>query len=193
MGLQKYRKKRKFIKTPEPKGKNTTGSKSLVFVVQKHQASHLHYDFRLELGGVLKSWAVPKGPSLRPEDKRMAMMVEDHPYDYKDFEGHIPPGNYGAGTVIVWDKGTYGSLDGGTKKEQEKELEKGLRAGDFKFKLKGKKLSGAFVLVKMKNRQKNAWLLIKKKDEGASDADITKKDRSVVSGKTLEKLADERL
>src|SRR5215212_7899178 len=130
MSLKEYQRKRKFSQTPEPAGKRKAQRKrrksqknELVFVVQKHKASHLHYDFRLELKGALKSWAVPKGPSMNPNDKRLAMLVEDHPFDYKDFEGVIPKGNYGAGTVIIWDQGTYEPVEpAATKAEQEKLL-----------------------------------------------------------------------
>ena len=187
MGLAAYKKKRSFAKTPEPKG-GKAGAK-LHFVVQKHAASQLHYDFRLEMKGVLKSWAVPKGPSLNPSEKRLAMLVEDHPYDYKDFEGIIPPGNYGAGTVIIWDAGTYEPLENvKTKAEQEKLLMKGFDAGSLKFRLHGEKLKGEFVLVKTKQRAENAWLLIKHRDEFASLEDIRAEDQSVQSGKTLEDL-----
>ena len=184
MALTLYKKKRSFKDTPEPVGGKAAGP-VLRFVIQKHDATRLHYDFRLEMEGVLKSWAVPKGPSLNPEDKRLAMMVEDHPYDYRTFEGIIPEGNYGAGTVIVWDEGTYESLDGGSKKEQEKTLLQQLKKGSLKFKINGKKLKGEFALVKLKNAENNAWLLIKHRDKYAKESDITKKDKSVVSGKTL--------
>jgi bifunctional non-homologous end joining protein LigD len=189
MALEKYKKKRDFKETTEPKGGKSI-DKNLIFVVQKHSASHLHYDFRLELKGVLVSWAVPKGPSMNSEDKRLAMMVEDHPFDYRDFEGIIPKGNYGAGEVIVWDTGIY-IPEGGTtsKKENEKIMYKMLSDGDVKIVLLGKKLKGEFAIVKMKGaKENNSWLLIKKNDEYASDADILKKDKSVKSNLTIEKL-----
>jgi bifunctional non-homologous end joining protein LigD len=189
MGLKEYKQKRSFDDTPEPTGGAGKGTE-LLFVIQKHAASRLHYDFRLELKGVLKSWAVPKGPSLNPADKRLAMLVEDHPFDYKDFEGIIPKGNYGAGTVIIWDQGTYEPLEkADTKAEQEKILLKGFHAGQLKFRMHGKKLKGEFVLVRTAYRGENTWLLIKHRDEYAGDADITLKDKSVVSGKTLEQVA----
>lgn len=186
MGLTKYNEKRAFERTPEPKG-GKAGKDELIFVIQKHDASRLHYDFRLEMDGVLKSWAVPKGPSTDPLVKRLAMMVEDHPYDYKDFEGIIPEGNYGAGTVMVWDFGTYEPLEEVEgKKGKEKMLLKELRSGSLKFRLHGKKLKGEFALVKTKGMEENAWLLIKHRDKYASEEDITEKDRSAVSRKTLE-------
>jgi bifunctional non-homologous end joining protein LigD len=187
MALKEYNKKRAFDQTPEPTGGKSAAA-SLHFVVQKHDATRLHYDFRLEMEGVLKSWAVPKGPSLNPDDRRLAMMVEDHPFDYKDFEGQIPEGNYGAGTVIVWDEGVYESLEPqSSKKKEEKLLLTQLKAGSLKVRLFGKKLKGEFALVHIKNNGKgdNAWLLIKHKDEYAKATDITKKDKSVLSGKTI--------
>src|SRR5690606_31591995 len=175
--------------TPEPAGGKAPAAQ-LRFVVQKHHASRLHYDFRLELRGVLKSWAVPKGPSLNPKDKRLAMEVEDHPYDYKDFEGVIPKGNYGAGTVIVWDEGTYEPLESnGDKEAMEKDLMKQWRTGSLKVVLKGKKLKGEFALVKMSGKEDNAWLLIKHNDKYATDADVTRKEKSVVSKLTLDQVA----
>jgi bifunctional non-homologous end joining protein LigD len=166
MSLTTYNKKRHFAKTPEPSGqrKVKTG-KQLSFVIQRHDASRLHFDFRLELNGVLKSWAVPKGPSLNPSDKRLAVMVEDHPLAYGKFEGEIPEGNYGAGTVEIWDSGTY-TLDNDLGSDQ-KEIEKQLAKGSLKFVLKGKKLKGSYALVRLKD-DKN-WLLIKHKDEYATN------------------------
>jgi bifunctional non-homologous end joining protein LigD len=168
MSLTRYKKKRNFRSTAEPAGKVRKAGAQLIFVVQRHKASHLHYDFRLEMEGVLKSWAVPKGPSMNPGDKRLAMMVEDHPYDYKDFTGIIPEGNYGAGIVEIWDKGTLTDLEGSDKRKAEKNLLAGLARGNLKFRLKGRKLKGEFVLVKLHSAQENAWLLIKHNDEYAS-------------------------
>ncbi|SDL93645.1 DNA polymerase ligase N-terminal domain-containing protein [Chryseobacterium taihuense] len=170
MALKDYNNKRKFDETTEPKGTTKKSEDQLIFVVQRHAASRLHYDFRLEMEGVLKSWAVPKGPSLNPDDKRLAMMVEDHPYDYKDFEGNIPEGNYGAGQVEVWDSGTYEPINDKSRLSDEKELLKELKDGSLKFVLHGKKLKGEFALVKMKNAENNAWLLIKHKDKFAKEA-----------------------
>lgn len=188
MGLTTYRQKRSFKQTPEPRGKGRRSGKALRFVVQKHAATRLHYDFRLELGGVLVSWAVPKGPSLNPNDKRLAMKVEDHPFDYRSFEGTIPEGNYGAGAVMVWDEGTYEPFEEGD--DQEKIFRAGLKRGDLKFILHGQKLSGAYAIVKMKGRGENNWLMIKKQDEGATTQDVTKQDRSVKTGRTLEEIAE---
>ncbi len=185
MSLKEYTTKRDFTETSEPKG-GKSKSQDLIFVIQKHAATRLHYDFRLELNGVLKSWAVPKGPSLNPADKRLAMAVEDHPYDYKDFEGEIPEGNYGAGNVIVWDKGTYEPLvPADSKKAKEKILQEEYESGSMKIKLHGEKLQGEFALVQMKGKEDNSWLLIKHRDEFASEKDITKKDKSVLTGKKL--------
>ena len=171
MALTIYKKKRNFQETSEPDGVAKKSDAKLIFVVHRHKASGLHYDFRLELDGVLKSWAVPKGPSMNPKDKRLAMMVEDHPYYYKDFEGVIPEGNYGAGIVEIWDRGTYSDINNSLFKEAEKNLRKGLKSGDFKFKLFGRKLKGEFVLVKLKGKEDNSWLLIKHRDEFAIDED----------------------
>ncbi|NIG52185.1 DNA polymerase ligase N-terminal domain-containing protein [Chitinophaga sp. Cy-1792] len=167
MSLVKYKSKRNFSETTEPEaGKSVQGKH--VFVVQRHHATQLHYDFRLEIDGVLKSWAIPKGPSLNPGDKRLAMQVEDHPYDYKDFQGTIPQGNYGAGTVYIWDKGTFELIHPGNKTFDKEALQE-IKDGDLKVILKGRKLKGEFALVHMKGRGENAWLLIKHKDKYATD------------------------
>jgi bifunctional non-homologous end joining protein LigD len=158
---------------------------ALVFVVQKHQASRLHYDFRLELDGVLKSWAVPKGPSLNPREKRLAIMVEDHPMEYRTFEGVIAEGSYGAGEVIVWDQGTYRPLKGKTKAEMQEQVRDQLSKGHLDVLLFGEKLKGEFALVRQKRMGEKAWLLIKKRDEYASDEDIALQDGSVITGKRL--------
>jgi len=184
MPLTDYKRKRRFNETPEPRGKLRKSGKKLEFVIQKHHASRLHYDFRLELDGVLKSWAVPKGPSLNPKDRRLAMMVEDHPYEYRKFEGSIPEGNYGAGNVIIWDRGWYE-----LHREDESwpaTLQEGLKKGDLKFILHGEKLHGSFALIKTPRMGDNAWLLIKHKDEYASEDDVTRLDKSVVSDQPVE-------
>ena len=170
MALELYKKKRNFKETPEPAGKQKSSKSKLAFVVQRHKASHLHYDFRLEMDGVLRSWAVPKGPSLNPKDKRLAMMVEDHPYDYKDFAGIIPSG-YGAGIVEIWDEGTYSDLENSDIKTAQKFVKAGLHSGNLKFRLFGKKLKGEFAIVKLKGKEDNTWLLIKHNDEYAVDGD----------------------
>ncbi len=187
MSLKNYKEKRNFDSTNEPKGVSRSSEKELVFVVQKHAATRLHYDFRLEMEGVLKSWAVPKGPSMNPDDKRLAVMVEDHPYDYKDFEGNIAKGNYGAGNVIVWDNGTYEPVEN-TKNNPEKALLAQLSKGHLRFKMHGQKLKGDFSLVKLKGKDENAWLLIKHTDEFSSGDDILKRNKSVISDISLEDL-----
>jgi len=198
MALEEYKRKRRFEETPEPPAKveSKAGHR---FVVQKHDATRLHYDFRLEMEGVLKSWAVPKGPSLDPADKRLAMQVEDHPVSYFDFEGNIPEGNYGAGTVMVWDVGTWQPLspvavNGKYVPGTEAEAVAMLAKGDLKFRLHGKQLNGDFALVKMRGRRPgskgNEWLMIKKHDEFVVEGyDIDSLDESVLSGRSLAEIA----
>jgi DNA ligase D-like protein (predicted 3'-phosphoesterase) len=197
--LETYHKKRNFKKTPEPSGKKppVRKKKELLFVIQKHAATRLHYDFRLEMEGVLKSWAVPKGPSLNPADKRLAMPTEDHPMDYARFEGVIPAGNYGAGNVIVWDYGTYVNLCHDARTKKIIPPEEGWRRGHVMVWLKGKKLKGSFLLTRMKGREgesKTPWLMIKVKD-GAEDPKkdiVAKNPESVFSGLTIETIAKKR-
>jgi bifunctional non-homologous end joining protein LigD len=188
MALKDYETKRHFETTPEPKPVQSSTGDHLIFVVQKHAATRLHYDLRLEMAGVLKSWAVPKGPSLNPASKRLAVMVEDHPLDYQDFEGVIPAGNYGAGAVIVWDRGVYQHPAAKNREENERLLLEGLHKGDLKFVLAGVKLQGEFALVKTSQDEKS-WLLLKKKDRYATGDDILSANRSVVSGQTLEEIS----
>jgi bifunctional non-homologous end joining protein LigD len=196
--LEEYKRKRRFEETPEPPPKleKKTGHR---FVVQKHRATRLHYDFRLEMQAVLKSWAVPKGPSLDPADKRLAMQVEDHPVSYFDFEGTIPAGNYGAGTVMVWDLGTWEPLspkpvNGKYVPGTEAEAVEMLKKGDLKFRLHGQKLNGDFALIHIRARRPGSkgteWLLIKKQDGYAvAGYDIEKYDRSVLSKRTMAEIA----
>jgi len=189
MSLKKYHEKRNFKISPEPQGspKKEKAKSDLIFVVQKHRASQLHYDFRLEYDGTLLSWAVPKGPSLDPSVKRLAMQVEDHPIDYAKFEGVIPKGEYGGGTVMVWDIGTW--------TPEQNDVEAALKKGDLKFTLHGKKLRGSWVLVRTRGfggSSKPTWLLIKHRDKYASDADINQaKPKSALSGRLLADIAKE--
>jgi bifunctional non-homologous end joining protein LigD len=201
MALEEYKRKRRFDATPEPPPKLESKSGHR-FVVQKHRASHLHYDFRLELDGVLLSWAVPRGPSLDPADKRLAMQVEDHPVSYFDFEGNIPPDNYGAGSVMVWEVGTWQPLspvmvEGKYVPASDDEARAMLAKGDLKFRLKGKRLNGDFALIKMKGRRAgskgNEWLLIKKHDEHeVEDYDIDHYDSSVLTGRSMDEIAGDQ-
>ena len=180
MSLNEYQRKRDFKVTGEPKGGRAQHGKHLIYVIQKHQARNLHYDFRLEWNGVLLSWAVPKGPSVDPSVKRLAMQVEDHPIEYANFEGVIPEGEYGGGTVMVWDRGTW--------EPEVPDVDEALERGDLKFQLHGKKLKGSWVLV----RTPRGWLLIKHRDEHAKKEDVlTAQPRSALSQKLLREIAEE--
>lgn len=189
MGLSTYRRKRDFRRTPEPEGTPASGEGRLRFVIQKHDATRLHYDFRLESGGVLKSWAVPKGPSMTPGERRLAMQVEDHPFSYKDFEGVIPEGNYGAGPVIVWDEGTYGVPGAESRAETERGVERGIARGRLEIDLRGRKVKGGFRLVRMKVGEGTEWLLIKRADAAAAGASGRWAEASVKTGRTLAEVA----
>lgn len=199
--LSKYKSLRNPNITPEPFTSNDIDPKKLVFVVQKHQATALHYDFRLELNGVMPSWAIPKGPALDPTFKRLAMKTEDHPTDYRHFEGVIPEGEYGGGTVMIWDEGTYlpeVEISPGVRRQiknkiaGERTMEESILKGEIKFYLIGKKIKGSFALVRIKgfSKTKESWLLIKHKDK-FTKADFDAKDFnfSAKSGKTLEEIA----
>jgi bifunctional non-homologous end joining protein LigD len=179
--LTEYKKKRKFDKTPEPGPTKKRTKTGRIFVIQKHRATQLHYDFRLEADGVLKSWAVPKGPSLDPTVKRLAMQVEDHPVDYAKFEGVIPEGEYGGGTVMVWDYGTYNP--------ETDDVSTALRKGELKFELDGQKLKGSWVLVRTRDRQ---WLLIKHRDYYTTEEEVTElAPASILTRRTLAEIAED--
>ena len=187
--LKDYQEKRQFGKTPEPPGGSRKASATPGFVVQKHAARTLHYDFRLEVEGVLKSWAVPKGPSLNPQDKRLAESTEDHPLEYADFEGTIPAGAYGAGTVMVWDCGTYRNIT--EKKGESIPMAEAVAHGHVKVWLEGKKLRGGFALTRFKKTPEEAWLLVKADDEAAAPQRSLVKEEpdSALTGRTLEEIA----
>ena len=188
--LKEYRKKRDFDRTSEPFGKDRKDSGQRIFVIQKHQASRLHYDFRIEMDGTLKSWAIPKGPSTDPGEKRLAVRTEDHPVEYADFEGVIPEDEYGGGTVMVWDAGTYRLIEddknGGS-------IRRAFDNGEIKIKLDGKKISGGYVLIQTRQRGDDQWLLIKLKDDKADARrnPVSTEPDSVLSGRSLEKIAKE--
>jgi bifunctional non-homologous end joining protein LigD len=189
--LTEYNEKRDFTRTAEPAGKvPKPRSKALHFVIQKHAASHLHYDFRLELDGVMKSWAVPKGPSVDPTVRRLAMEVEDHPIAYNTFEGTIPQGEYGGGTVMLWDRGTYEADDDGGAAS----LRRGYEKGELRFVMHGKRLQGGFVLARLRRPGRPQWLLIKRRDEHADpERDVTAEETtSIVSKRTMEQIASGR-
>jgi DNA ligase D-like protein (predicted 3'-phosphoesterase) len=182
MTLKEYREKRRSGRSPEPRGRGRRSRKQPRFVIQHHAASTDHYDFRLEIDGVLVSWAVPKGPSTNPKDKRMARRTEDHPMEYETFEGIIPKGEYGAGRVIVWDRGTYTT---------ERDMAEALERGHLSFQLDGEKLHGGYALTRLRQGKDEAWLLVKKADD---DADTRRKPvrsqpESVLSGRTLDELS----
>src|SRR3954469_24264593 len=194
--LTEYRRKRDFNRTREPSGDRSVAPQSvgrLRFVIQKHAASHLHFDLRLELDDVMKSWAVPKGPSLDPSVKRLAMQVEDHPIDYNTFEGTIPQGEYGGGTVMLWDRGTYSCDTASSPEEEEDEIRESLRRGELKFTFHGERLHGSFALIRMKfardGSSKPQWLLIKHRDEFATDNDVVAENKtSVETERTMEEI-----
>ncbi|HUL62937.1 MAG TPA: DNA polymerase ligase N-terminal domain-containing protein [Methanocella sp.] len=192
--LGTYREKRQFTRTPEPQGREEPQREQPIFVIQKHDASHLHYDFRLEWGGALKSWAVPKGPSTTPRTMRLAMLTEDHPIDYARFEGVIPEGNYGAGTVMVWDTGTYRNLRA-EKPDRPEDMEQSFQEGKIEVWLEGKKLKGGYALIRTKgmgggDEADRKWLLVKMKDEFAGKPADPEKNQpdSALTGRTMEEI-----
>ncbi|WP_067076647.1 DNA polymerase ligase N-terminal domain-containing protein [Methanoculleus horonobensis] len=191
--LEEYHDRRDFSRTPEPRGEQDAVGARPRFVIQKHDATTLHYDFRLEADGVLKSWAVPKGPSMSPKEKRLAVPTEDHPLDYAGFEGVIPEGSYGAGTVLVWDRGTYQNL---TEKVGKRiEVAEAIRRGHVSFRLEGEKLRGGYALTRFRTGKGEAWLLVKMDDAEADPGrnPVVTEPRSVVSGRSLNEIAEGRI
>lgn len=189
--LSEYHKKRDFSRTTEPGGERVESGSDPIFVIQKHDASTLHYDFRLEVDGVLKSWAVPKGPSTDPSQKRLALPTEDHPIDYADFEGRIPEDSYGAGAVLIWDRGTYRNLRA-EKEEDGASMEEAIEEGKVEVWLEGEKLRGGYVLIRTDTGEDEQWLFIKMKDE-ESDArrkPTSTQQESVVSGRSLKEVKE---
>jgi DNA ligase D-like protein (predicted 3'-phosphoesterase) len=187
--LKEYQQKRDFQRTPEPSGGQRAATPAPIFVIQQHAARQLHYDFRLEVDGVLKSWAIPKGPSTDPRDKRLAVPTEDHPLEYAGFEGVIPPGEYGGGTVLVWDTGSYRNLT--EKKGVAIPMGQAVAHGHVKVWLEGHKLKGGYALTRFKTGQDEAWLLVKADDEAADPArhPVATEPQSVLTGRTLEEIA----
>ncbi|MBA5777550.1 DNA ligase [Stappia sp. F7233] len=190
MSIKDYRRKRNLARSGEPKGSSRSPGDAPIFVIQKHDASTLHYDFRLEVDGVLKSWAVPKGPSTDPSDKRLAIETEDHPLDYAEFEGIIPKEEYGGGTVLIWDRGPYENIT--WKNDDLMPMEEALAAGHVLVRLKGRKLAGGYALQRIDD-EKGQWLLVKMDDEEADARrnPVSTEPKSVVSGRTLEDIAEE--
>ncbi|MXN66680.1 DNA ligase [Stappia sp. GBMRC 2046] len=189
MSISDYRRKRDLAKSGEPRGSSGSSGKNPIFVIQKHDASTLHYDFRLEVNGVLKSWAVPKGPSTDPSEKRLAIETEDHPLEYAEFEGTIPKEEYGGGTVLIWDRGTYENI---TRKDGDRRpMDEALASGHALFRLKGEKLAGGYALQRIDD-DKGHWLLVKMDDDEADARrnPVSTEPESVVSGRTLEEIAD---
>lgn len=192
--LKLYRDKRDFRRTREPSGEDGSPSERPVFVIQKHDASQLHYDFRLEIDGTLKSWAVPKGPSTDPRDKRLAIQTEDHPLDYADFEGTIPDGEYGGGTVMVWDAGGYRNLKADDDGEVETSMADAWKDGHMSFWLEGKKLRGGYALTRFREEDGKAQWLLVKMDDDAADArrnPVSTEPKSVLSARTIQQIADD--
>jgi len=191
--LKDYHQKRDFEQTSEPKESiKKTSKENPIFVMQKHDASNLHYDFRLQVGDVLKSWAVPKGPSTDPDQKRLALETEDHPVDYADFEGTIPEGQYGAGVVIVWDTGTYENTS--EKNDEKLSMEEAFEKGHITVNLQGKKLKGGYALIRTQGGDNPKWLLMKKKDDEADGRrnPVSTEPKSVLSGKTIENIKKDK-